>query len=130
MVKDVFQAAGIGGNKSNHSLRAAGATQMFSKGVPEKLVQQRTGRRSLDALWMYERPSEEQLRAVSAVLSGSGTAFTHVDKENLASSEKQPEAAEDHITKTAGKPPSGTALTSFDQLQNCTFNFFLDSNRQ
>ena len=29
--------AGIQGNKTNHSLRATGATQMYASGVPEKL---------------------------------------------------------------------------------------------
>ena len=39
--------AGIKGNKTNHSLRAMGATQMYDLGVPEKLIQERTGHRSL-----------------------------------------------------------------------------------
>ena len=37
------QQAGIEGNKTNHSLRAMGATQLYESGVLEKLVQEQTG---------------------------------------------------------------------------------------
>ena len=56
--------------KSNHSLRATGATEMFAANVPEKLIQSRTGHRSLEALRLYERPTQEQQQAVSNVLTG------------------------------------------------------------
>ena len=46
--------AEISGNKTNHSLRATAATEMFRRGVPEKLIQERTGHRSLEALRSYE----------------------------------------------------------------------------
>ena len=35
--------------KTNHSLRATGATSLFEKQVPEKIVKERTGHRSLTA---------------------------------------------------------------------------------
>ena len=41
---------------------------MFAQQVPEKLIQERTGHRSLEALRTYERPNEEQHRAVPSVL--------------------------------------------------------------
>ena len=37
MVKDIFAEAGIEGKKSNHSLTVAGATSLFSAGVPERI---------------------------------------------------------------------------------------------
>ena len=49
MVKSMFSSIGISG-KSNHSLRASGATEMFKAGVPEKIIQERTGHRSLKLL--------------------------------------------------------------------------------
>lgn len=64
MVKDMFLAAGITERKTNHSLRATGATQLFASNVPEKMIQSRTGHRSLDALRLYERPTDEQNQAV------------------------------------------------------------------
>ena len=60
--------AGIGGHKTNHSLRATAATQMFRQGAPEKVIQERTGHRSLEALHSYERLDEVQL-AQSSVIS-------------------------------------------------------------
>ena len=38
--------AGIKEKKSNHSLRATGATALFNAGVPEKLIRDVTGHRS------------------------------------------------------------------------------------
>ena len=54
LVKDVCKEAGIEGDKTNHSLRAAGTTRMWEGNVPEKLIQQRTGHRILEALRTYE----------------------------------------------------------------------------
>ena len=61
--------AGIKGNKTNHSLRATGATELYESGVPEKLIQKRTGHRSLEALRVYERTNVQQHKAVSSILS-------------------------------------------------------------
>ena len=61
--------AGVSGNKTNHSLRATGATQMYN-GVPEKFIQEKTSHRSLEALWMYECVNQQQHQAVLNVLSG------------------------------------------------------------
>ena len=46
---------------------------MFQAGVPEKLIQQRTGHRSLEVLRQYEQTSELQLVDISNVLSNSDT---------------------------------------------------------
>ena len=39
--------AGVQGHKTNHSLRATSATRMYEKNIPEKIIQERTGHRSL-----------------------------------------------------------------------------------
>ncbi len=70
MVAIMCSKAGIE-KKTNHSLRATGATRMFEAGVPEKLIRQRTGHRSLDALRIYERSSIEQQRAVLQIVSAT-----------------------------------------------------------
>ena len=69
MVSDVCKEAGIQGHKSNHSLRATGATELFIAGVPEKIIQERTGHRSIECLRMYERTTQKQQQAVSNILS-------------------------------------------------------------
>ena len=49
-LKLMCEKAGISGHKTNHSLRATAATEMYQGEVPEKLIQERTGHRSLKAL--------------------------------------------------------------------------------
>ena len=71
MMKSMCEKAGISEGYTNHSLRAYGATKLFQAQVPEKLIQQRTGHRSLDALRQYERTSPSQLLDVSNVMSGT-----------------------------------------------------------
>ena len=68
MVRDICTAGGIT-KKTNHSLRATGATTLFKAGVPEKIIQSTTGHRSIDALRCYERVSDEQQQATSRVLT-------------------------------------------------------------
>ena len=48
-VKKICADAGVCGNKTNHSLRATGATELYKRGAPEKLIQERTGYRSLES---------------------------------------------------------------------------------
>ena len=42
--------AGVAAHKTNHSLHVTGATQLYEKGAPENLIQERTGHRYLEAL--------------------------------------------------------------------------------
>ena len=70
MVKQVCEKAGIVG-KTNHSLRVTGASRLYECHVPEKLIKQRTGHRSLDALRTYERASRAQQQAVSSVIAST-----------------------------------------------------------
>ena len=64
MVKHMCEQAGLK-PKTNHPLRATGATTLFNAGVPEKLVQEVTGHRSIECLRRYEKTSEQHKRAVS-----------------------------------------------------------------
>ena len=71
MLKDMCHDAAIGGRKTNHSLRATGASELFAAGVPEKIIKERTGHRSLEALHVYEHTTSLQHQAVSTILSSS-----------------------------------------------------------
>ena len=63
----------------NHSLKATGATVMYVADVPEKIIQERTGHRSLTALRIYEWTTEDKQQAASTVLTLSHrTNFQHV----------------------------------------------------
>ena len=56
------------GHNANHTLRASSV--MYNARIPEKLIQERTGHRSLEALRTYEWSSEyQQKAAVSTLIS-------------------------------------------------------------
>ena len=52
MVSEMCKLANFSGHKTNHSLRATGATELYKAEVPEKIIQERTGHCSLECLRM------------------------------------------------------------------------------
>ena len=48
MVSSMCKEAGVKGKKTNHSLRVAGVSALFDAGVPERVIQGRTGHKSVD----------------------------------------------------------------------------------
>ena len=85
-VKVMCEIAGIQGHKTNHSLRATAATELYQADVPENLMQERTGHRSLKALRVYEHTTTHQQQAVSSLLSSTRSHFTfqqHLTKVSL-----------------------------------------------
>ena len=87
LMKDMSAEAGIS-IKTNHSLRATGASNLFHANVPERIIQKTTGHKSVEALRTYERVSEDQYKSVSKVLmmnsSYTPEAETTAQRENLA----------------------------------------------
>ena len=67
VVSNLCKEAGIEGYKTNHSLRATACSLALSKGVPEKLIMDRTGHKSLTSLHTYQ--------TVSDVLQGGKDCF-------------------------------------------------------
>ena len=74
LLKKMCKYAEVEGNFTNHSLRATGATLLFDAGVPELIVQKRTGHKSLDALRAYERITPRQELQVAQILSNPSMA--------------------------------------------------------
>ena len=64
------EQVGIHG-KTNHSLRATGATRLLAANVPEKLIAECTGHRSTAGLRVYERTSIQQKQSVSDIIASS-----------------------------------------------------------
>ncbi len=60
--------------KTNHSMRASGATAMFQNSVPERIIQSVTGHRSVESLRAYERVSTAQHTEVSKIMMNSHSA--------------------------------------------------------
>ena len=71
MLKEMCLEAGLLNIYINHSLHAYGASTLFQGKVPEKIIQQHTGHKSVNLLRQYERTTEAQLLDVSNVLSNN-----------------------------------------------------------
>ena len=71
MVPNMCSEAGIEGKKTNHSLRATAASDLFIADVPETLIQERTGHKSVQALRKYQHKTGEQHQSVSDILASS-----------------------------------------------------------
>ena len=69
MLKDMCAEAGVAGNFTNHSLRAYGAITLYNANLPEKLILERTGHRSLKALRQFECTSEWKCLTLSVLLT-------------------------------------------------------------
>ena len=78
VVQDMCRVPGIEGYKTNHSLRATTCTIGLEKGVPEKLIMERT----VKSLQTYQRVSDGQKEIVSDVLQGSATDFSGASVES------------------------------------------------
>ncbi len=77
LVKTMCEQVGIHG-KTNHSLRATGATRLLAANVPEKLIAECTGHRSTAGLRVYERTSIQQ---VSDIIASTKREFSVIKKE-------------------------------------------------
>ena len=79
MVSDMFSDVGIDGHFTNHSLRATRASELFATGVPEALIQKRTGHCSVESLRLYEtRGVQDELnQTISNILAGKSNSFTN-----------------------------------------------------
>ena len=79
------------GFRSNHSLRAASATRLFSTGTDEQLIMERTGHRSVDGIRSYKRTSESLQESVSDILHSSEKRNTNLpDPASLPSEPQEP----------------------------------------
>ena len=90
---------------------------MFRAGIPEKVIQSRTGHRSLKALRMYENPTDEQHTAACNVLIQKG----NVSPPEVI--EPDPESCTPkHGNAIAGAGAGAGPLPMFASVQNCTIN--------
>ena len=56
---------------TNHSLRRSCATNLYDNGVPEQVIQETTGHRSVEGIRAYKRTSLAMKRKMSAILNQS-----------------------------------------------------------
>ncbi len=127
MVAEMCAEAGVVGKKTNHSLRVAGATTLFDAGVPERIIQQRTGHKSVGGLRTYERVTEDQQKMVSKILSGQSKKFN----ESLSAQDEitpHCDSRDDNVKPARSvlgelKPPCLQSPTA-PQYNNCNINFY------
>ena len=117
MVSKMCTEAGVSGNKTNYSLRVSGATSLFSAGVPERIIQQRTGHRSVEALQLYERVTDQQNVSVSRILSGEVDQF---DTSTLSAKKNGPDDDELPETQKTQSQPGESSIC----YNNCSFNIY------
>ena len=108
-------AAGIEEKKTNHSLRATGATAMFSANVPEKVIRDITGHQS-NALHLYERPTVLQKQELSKVLVEGKENF---DISNVSREASVYKAPTNPAANSVQQCPSNTLGSIFSGLNNC-----------
>lgn len=128
MVKAMLSKSGAGcaSEYSNHSLRASGATELFQAEVPEKVIQDMTGHRSVKALRQYEKVSDVQKKAACNILTGKAVNNYHNEVERVK---------EDNGPDTKSKSALGDVMKSMGSacnsampLQLGAFNPVINSN--
>ena len=79
----LFATSGLEGLYTNHSLRATSITRMFKADVPEKIIAEKSGYKSLKVLRMYKRTSclQEQATGV-AIMTAEQFSSGHSDAES------------------------------------------------
>ena len=65
IIPKMCEKAGTSVRYTNHSLRATSASRLFASNIPEKVIQETTGHRSLAGLRAYEQTTVDQQRTVS-----------------------------------------------------------------
>ena len=106
--------AGIEEKKSNHSLRATGATAMFAAQVPEKMIKDVTRHKSSKALALYERPTLAQKQALSKVLAGGpGSSSSSEEVDKLKCNQSTVQRSEHLLHAKSAVPPGPFFLPCF-----------------
>ena len=117
MMKTMSKQAGLSIIYSNHSLRAYGATKLFQHGLPERLIQERTGHRTVEALRKYQRVSDEQRLAVSEIMNNKTTTCNSQPQQGTSSSAPKECHGPPHMPATQ-QPIPPLSIPSFS---GCTF---------
>ena len=115
MMSKISEKGNLSTNFTNHSLRATSASRLFASNVPEKLIQEKTGHRSLAGLRAYEQTTAKQQKNSTKILE---SVEVPEELENV-----NPVATVAKITEEKTKSVSSAPVFS-GQLQNCVFNFY------
>ena len=115
MMKTMAAEAQLDRKFTNHSLRAYGVTKLFKENVPEKLIMDRSGHRTIDGVRQYERVSDQQQFEVCRALE---------NKENtqIAPYRTSQPATCSGISTMQQKPLQQHPVHQPAMFQGCTFS--------
>ena len=123
IVSELFGKSGLEVHYTNHSLRATAVTRMFNSGVPEKIIGEKSGHRSLEALRSYAHTSMEQEKAAGEVIANPKKNLFPDEKPKVTEESKAPKL--DEVESKAPKldqrflfPNPGFS----GNMSNCTIN--------
>ena len=71
VVRKIMAKVGFTGHYTNHSLRRSSATKLYDNNIPEKVVQETTGHRSVEGVRANKTTSSTMKRKMSDVLPGA-----------------------------------------------------------
>ena len=120
MVSKMCKMAGISG-RTNHSLRVTGTSALYDASVPEKIIQNRTGHRSLGGLRLYERITKEQDEQVSKILSGSVKKY---EGGNNDAESPDTNFSSVHSSSSASLSIASTLVQPAAKYNHCTVNMY------
>ena len=102
---------------------------MYCAGVPEKLMLERTGHRSLDGLRAYEKSSVEQHQSVSNIMTSKDVTLYSADKLEKMADEKGTSMAVSNFEENMCTEMVEKSLSSLFSCSNgATFNFCPSGN--
>ena len=97
VVEKVMGKAGFDGHFTNHSLRRSCATNLYHNVVPEQVIQETTGHRSVEGVRAYKRTSSAMKRKMSAILNQSESSLGSDHESRNTKKRCDREGAEDQI---------------------------------
>ena len=89
--------AGLDGHFTNHSLRRSYATNLYDNGIPEQVIQETTGHRSVEGVRAYKRTSSAMRHKMSAILNQSDSSLGSYHERRNTKKRCDREDAEDQI---------------------------------
>lgn len=121
-ISKLFTTSGLKGVYTNHSLRATSITRMFKADVPEKIIAEKSGHKSLKALRMYEQTSSLQEQAAGvAIINGGHHSDFKLDSSEMEKSDNNASASGQG--KSSRSDISPFQLPTFSgKLEDCTIN--------
>ncbi len=109
---------------TNHSLRATSASRMYALNVPEKLIAEKTGHRSLAGLRAYERTTTVQEQALSKTLTDPSFSFIEAAEKCSSNQSEELCDSKDEVKAVATSEKSEKLPMIKGTLNNCVFNFY------